>query len=67
MVLADDEDFGMAPSLDASDHQDDITCFGLGIPINLHLPLLQGGGHIQMMMMMMMMMITIVDNSNNME
>ena len=24
-----------------------ITCLGSGIPINLHFPLLQGGGHIQ--------------------
>ena len=24
--------FGMAPSLDSSDHQDDITCLGSGIP-----------------------------------
>ncbi len=24
--------FGMAPSRDASDHQDDITCLGSGIP-----------------------------------
>ena len=30
-----------------SDHQDDITCLGSGIPINLHFPMLQGGGHIQ--------------------
>ena len=29
-----------------TDHQDDITCLGSGIPINLHFPLLQGGGHV---------------------
>ena len=37
----------MAPSLDSSDHQDYETCLGLGIPINLDFPLLQGWGHIQ--------------------
>ena len=40
--------FGMAPSLDSSDHQDDITCLGSGIPMNLHFPLLLGGGSTQM-------------------
>ena len=38
----------MAPSQDSSDHQDDITCLGSGdSELNLHFPLLQGGGHIQ--------------------
>ena len=37
----------MAPSQDASDHQDEITFLGSGIPINLHFPLLLWGGHIQ--------------------
>ena len=30
---------GVAPSLDSSEHQDDMTCLGSGIPINLHFPL----------------------------
>ena len=39
--------FGMAPSLDASDHQDHYM-FRIGdSELNLHFPLLQGGGHIQ--------------------
>ena len=38
--------FGMAPSLDASDHQDDITCLVGDSNLNLRFPLLQGGGHI---------------------
>ncbi len=35
---------GVAPSQDASDHQDDITFLGSGIPKKLHFPLLLGGG-----------------------
>ena len=42
----DSHTLGVAPSQDASDHQDDIT-YLVGIPINLHLPLLLGGGHTQ--------------------
>ena len=36
----------MAPSQDSSHHQD-YDIFSKGIPINLHLPLLLGGGHTQ--------------------
>ena len=39
---------GVAPCpVIASDHQDDITCLGSGIPINLHFPLLLGRGTTQ--------------------
>ena len=37
---------GCPPSQDASHHQD-YYIFSRGIPINLHFPLLLGGGHIQ--------------------
>ena len=35
------------PSLDSSDHQDYETCLVGDSELNLHFPLLQGGGHIQ--------------------
>ena len=39
---------GVAPSQDASDHQDSYM-FRIGNPnLNLHLPLILGGGHTQM-------------------
>ena len=38
--------FGMAPSLDSSDHQE-YYMFSRDSELKLHFPLLQGGGHIQ--------------------
>ena len=59
--------FGMAPSLDSSDHQD-YYMFRIGdSELNLHFPVLQGGGHIQDITGKPFLIKMVIDHGKNIE